>query len=142
VLTADGIGGHHVDRCVFEDGSGLASDRSAGLKGGAHRYVVDLSVNPSGLTFTQGADGSSSAQFDCALEAYDAEAKPVNTLGRALAFNFSRQQYQHLHATGSSVPVRLALDLPAGGVAMRVVVYDPASARTGSLEIPVQVAGK
>jgi VWFA-related protein len=122
--------------------SGPAGDRSAGLKGGAHRYVVDLSVNPAGLTFTQGADGSSRAQLDCALEAYDSEGKPVNTLGRALAFNFSLQQYQHLQATGSAVPVRLALDLPAGGVAMRIVVYDPASARTGSLEIPVQVAGK
>jgi VWFA-related protein len=122
--------------------SGPAGDRSAGLKGGAHRYVVDLSVNPAGLTFTQGGDGSSRAQLDCALEAYDAEGKPVNTLGRALAFNYSLQQYQHLQATGGTVPVRLALDLPAGGVALRVVVYDPASARTGSVEIPVQVAAR
>jgi hypothetical protein len=121
---------------------GPGGDRSAGLKGGAHRYVVDLSVNPSGLTFTQGADGSSRAQFDCALKAYDAEGKPVNSFGRAFAFNFSLQQYQHVQATGSSVPVRLALDLPAGGVAMRVVVYDPASARSGSVEIPVQVGDK
>jgi hypothetical protein len=80
-------------------------------------------------------------RLDCALEAYDAEGKPVNTLGRALAFNFSLQQYQPFEATGSAVPVRLALDLPAGGVALRVMVYDPASARTGSVGIPVQVLG-
>ena len=66
----------------------------------------------------------------------------MKTLDHALAFKFSLEQYQHLQATGSAVPVRLALDLPAGGVAMRVVDYDPASARTGSLEIPVQAADK
>ena len=46
-----------------------------------------------------------------------------------------------MHA-GSPVPVRLALALPAGDVARRVVVYGPASAGTGSVGIPAQVRGK
>jgi hypothetical protein len=38
--------------------------------------------------------------------------------------------------------MRLALDLPAGDSVLRIVLYEPVSARTGSLEIPMRVAGK
>ncbi|HEY1804804.1 MAG TPA: VWA domain-containing protein [Terracidiphilus sp.] len=122
--------------------NGPAGDKSASLKGGAHRYVVDLSVNPAGLTFTEGADGANREQLDSALVAYDVAGNVVNSLGRALAFNLSPQQLERLQASGGTLPLQLQLDLPAGELAIRIVVYDPASARTGSLEVPVQVPGK
>jgi hypothetical protein len=37
-------------------------------------------------------------------------------------------------------PHRMAIDLPVGEIALRVVVYDPAASRAGSLEIPIEVA--
>ncbi len=125
-----------------EPENGLAGDKSASLKGGAHRYIVDLTVGVRDLTFAQSADGKKSTELECALVAYDSEGNSVNTLGRKLDFNLTAEQYERLTAEGKGVPVRLALDLPSGANVVRAVVYDPATAKTGSLEIPVQVAAK
>jgi VWFA-related protein len=122
--------------------NGPGGDKSASLKGGAHRYIVDLFVNSESLTFVQGADGKRSTELECALVAYDREGNSVNSLGRKLDFNLTSEQYERLTAEGKGVPMRLALDLPSGADVVRAVVYDPATAKTGSLEIPVQVAGK
>jgi hypothetical protein len=123
-------------------GNAPAGDKAASLKGGAHRFIVDLSVDPKGLTFAGGADGTLRTQLECALVAYDGEGKPVNSLGRSFDFHLSPEQYQQLLAAGETVPMRLALDLPAGDSVLRIVLYEPVSARTGSLEIPMRVAGK
>jgi hypothetical protein len=66
----------------------------------------------------------------------------VNSVGREFNFDFPSEQYQQLQAGGKKVPVRLAADLPAGETVLRIVVYDPGSARTGALEIPLQVAAR
>jgi len=125
-----------------EPENGPASDKSSSLKGGAHRYIVDLTVGLQNLTFVQGADGKRSTELECALLAYDSEGNSVNSLGRKLDFNLTAEQYERLAAEGKGVPMRLALDLPSGAIVVRAVVYDPATAKTGSLEIPVQVASK
>ena len=119
-----------------------ASANAAGFPGGAHRYVVDLSVDPRGLTFAGEADGTRRTQFQCALVAYDGEGKAVNSVGREFNFDFPAEQYQQLQAGGKGVPVRLAVDLPAGETVLRIVVYDPGSARTGALEIPLHVEAR
>ena len=119
-----------------------AGDKAASLKGGAHRYIVDLGVDPQGLTFAEGADGAQRTQLECALVVYDGEGNPVNSLGRSFGIHLTAEQYQHLQAAGGTVPMRLAIDLPSGEVTLRIVTYEPASARTGSLEIPVKVADK
>jgi VWFA-related protein len=123
-------------------GNAPAGDKAASLKGGAHRFIVDLSVDPKGLTFAEGADGTLRTQLECALVAYDGEGKPVNSLGRIFDFHLSPEQYQQVQAAGGAVPVRLAMDLPAGDTVLRIVLYEPVSARTGSLEIPMRVAAK
>ena len=125
-----------------EPENGPAGDKSASLKGGAHRYIVDLTVGAQGLTFAQSADGKRSTELECALVAYDSEGNSVNSISRKLDITLTAEQYKRLTAEGKGVPVRLALDLPTGAVVVRAVVYDPATAKTGSLEIPVQVAGK
>ncbi len=125
-----------------EPENGPAGDKSASLKGGAHRYIVDLTVGLQDLTFAQSADGKRTTELECALVAYDSEGNSVNSLGRKVDFNLTAEQYERLTAEGKGVPVRFALDLPSGANVVRAVVYDPATAKTGSLEIPVQVAGK
>jgi VWFA-related protein len=114
----------------------------ASLKGAPHRYIVDLSVDPKDLTFTQEADGKRRTQLECALVAYDGEGQKVNSVGRGFTFNLPPDQYQRLQTAGQSLPVRLALDLPSGDSVLRIVVYGSDSARTGSLEIPVHVNAK
>ena len=70
--------------------------------------------------------------------AYNDEGLIVNTVGRAFHFDLQAGEYQRLIAAGGAVLAHLALDLPASGVTLRIVVYDPASAKTGSLEVPVE----
>jgi VWFA-related protein len=122
--------------------NGPAGDKSAGLRGGANRYIVDLTVGLRDLTFAQSADGKRSTELECALVAYDSDGNLVNSLGRKLGFTLTAEQYERLAPEGKGVPVRLALNLPSGANVVRAVVYDPATAKTGSLEIPVQVASK
>jgi VWFA-related protein len=121
---------------------GAVDAKAAAFKGGAHRYVVDLSVDPRDLTFTDEAGGAKRMQVECALVAYDNGGNPVNSLGREFKLSFPAAQYGQLQAGGSKITVRLAIDVPAGEVVLRVVVYDPASAKAGSLEVPVEAAAK
>jgi VWFA-related protein len=121
-----------------------AGEKASSFPEGTHRYAVDLSVQLQDLTFAEETGGARHAQLQSVLVAYDDEGQVVNSLGRALHIDLPPDQYQRLLATGGAIPVRLALDLPAPAreVLLRIVVYDPASAKTGSLEIPVQIAGK
>ena len=119
---------------------GTASAKAATIPVGAHPYVVDLSIDPQSLTLAEEADGTKRVQFKCALAAYNSEGEAVNSLGRAFDLKLPAAQVERLLSAGNSVPVRLALDLPAGDVALRIVVLDSASAKTGSLEIPIQVS--
>jgi hypothetical protein len=54
--------------------------------------------------------------------------------------NLKTDQYAHLMA--GKIPVLVALDLPAGNLALRIVVVDRAAGRAGSLEVPVTIAAR
>ena len=125
-----------------ELGDKVTGEKTASFPGGTHRYVVDLSVEPQDMTFATDADGVRRTELDCELVAFDEKGQVVNSLGRAINFRLPPEQYDRLTAAGGRIPVRLAMDLPAGEVGLRIVVYDPATARTGSMEIPVAVAAK
>jgi VWFA-related protein len=119
----------------------LKDNPTRAFKGAPHPYVVDLGVQLGDVTFAEGADGARSARLEIALVAYDAAGEPVNSMGRQFDLTLPAAQFQRLSAAGKGVPVRMMLDLPSGANVVRAVVYDPATAKTGSLEIPVQVTG-
>lgn len=121
---------------------GTAGSKAASFPGGVHPYVVDLSVDPQDLTLAEEADGARRVQFKCALAAYNSEGDAVNSVGRAFDFELQAGQVEQLLSAGKGLPVRLAIDLPAGDVALRIVILDSASAKTGSLEIPIEIPGK
>jgi VWFA-related protein len=118
-----------------------AGEKATGFPGGIHRYVVDLSVQPQSLTFAEGAGGARSTQLQCGLAAYNGQGEAVNSLFRTFDINLRSEEYERLRATDKGIPVRLALDLPAGEVTLRIVVYASGTVKTGSLEIPVQTTG-
>ncbi len=119
-----------------------AGERTTSFPGGSQRYLVNLSLKPQDLPLAEDADGKRSAQLQCDLLAYDDKSQLVNSLGRALKLNLSPQQYEQLTSGGGAIPIRLAIDLPAGEIGLRIVVYDAASARTGSLQVPLEVQRK
>lgn len=120
----------------------VAGERTTSFSGGSHRYVVDLGLKPQDMPLAQDADGKRTAQLQCDLLAYDDKGQLVNSLGRALKLNMTPQQYEQLTAAGGSIPFRMALDLPAGEFRLRIVLYDAATVKTGSLEIPLDIQSK
>ena len=120
--------------------SDLKENPTPSFKGAPSRYVADLAVQPGDLTFAEGADGARAAGLEIALVAYGKDGQPVNSLGRQFNVTLPAAQYEQLSAAGKGISVRLAIDLPSGADVVRAVVLDPASAKIGSLEIPVQVA--
>jgi VWFA-related protein len=119
----------------------VAGEKSKSFAGGTRRYEVDLHVPLQALSLSEGNGGAVLAQLRSVLVAYSEDGQEVNSVGRAFHFDLPADQYRKLIATGGAISARLSLDLPVRGIALRVVVYDPASAKTGSMEIPIPGAG-
>jgi hypothetical protein len=113
---------------------------SATLKGPIQRYIVDLTLSPHSIAYEETQDGTHKAGIEFVLTAYDEGANRVNYLDSSVQLNLRAKHYDRVMATG--IPVRLALDLPAGQISMRIVVHDLVAGRVGSLEIPLAVESK
>jgi VWFA-related protein len=127
-----GIGGPLPDK-------NLKDNPTSAFKGAQHPYVVDLGVQPGDLNFAEGPGGAQTAHLAIALVAYDKDGQPVNSLGRQFALSLPPAQLERLSAAGRGIPVRVMLNLPAGAIVVRAVVYDPSTAKVGSIEVPVDV---
>jgi len=110
------------------------------LKGTAHRYLIDLTLDAHGLNFNPGPDGTHQAALELAMVAYDADGRPVNLYQHSFQLGLKDAQMEHIMASGISL--RLPFDLPAGRVDLRIGVHDLNANRAGSLEVPLQVSAQ
>jgi hypothetical protein len=110
---------------------------AASLKGATQCYLVDLTVDAHGVTFTNQQGGVRQAQLEFLLVAYDADGKRENYLDRGYAINIKPEEFDQ--KMNSGIRARLPLDLPEGRSFLRVVVQDLVAGRAGSLEVPVTV---
>jgi len=113
---------------------------TATLKGTTHRYVVDLKIDAHTLAFEQTPQGLHRAVIECTVVGYDAEGRRLNYEDGGNQIVLKADQYASILTKG--LPVRMALDLPAGEAFLRVAVHDKTADRAGSLEVPVMVAAK
>jgi VWFA-related protein len=118
---------------------GPAGDGAATLKGLLRRTVVDLSLDPHSLAFEEMPEGVFRTEVEYALVAYDATGKRVNSIDQGVRLNLKPDQYARI-MTGEThlAPHRMVIDLPSGDVALRIAIYDPSTARAGSLEVPLE----
>jgi len=119
---------------------GPAGDLATSLKGPVHRFIVDVNVDPHGLTYADTPDGRHGAQMELLLVAYDEDGNRINYLDHAFQLRFDAKQLAQAETTG--IAARIPLDVPAGRHYLRVTVHDLTSGNVGSLEVPVTVSAK
>jgi hypothetical protein len=113
---------------------------TATLKGPVHRIIVDLNVDAHGLVYEDTPDGAHHAKIEATLLAFDSEGKRVNYLDQGFQVNLNSEKYPKIMADG--LPIRLALDLPAGPASLRIAVHDLNAERAGSFEVPLPDAAR
>jgi VWFA-related protein len=110
------------------------------LKGPLRRYIVDFKVDPHWLSYEKTPDGARKAMVEFVLAAYDSNSHRVNYVDKG--FQLSLKQDQYFRVMSSTIPARLAIDLPSGELSLRIAVHDLAAGRAGSLEVPLMVGAK
>jgi hypothetical protein len=110
------------------------------LKGTPHRYVIDLTLDAHSLTFNPNPDGSHQDALELAIVGYDANGQTVNLYLHPFQLGLKDALMQKIMTSG--IPLRLAFDLPAGQVYLRIGVHDLNANRAGSLEVPLQVSAQ
>jgi len=115
-----------------------AGKMAATIKGPPHLYVVDLSIDPRGIAFSDAADGGHEAKIEFLLVGYDAEGNRVNYQDQILGITLKPKQFESIMANG--LRARMFLDLPAGPGFLRIAVQDLNAGRAGSLEVPLRTA--
>ncbi|MGH9607135.1 MAG: VWA domain-containing protein, partial [Terracidiphilus sp.] len=112
-------------------------EMAASLKAPLHLYLVDFTVDPNTIAFSQTPGGVRQAQIEFILMAYDASGNRVNYEGHGFDLNLSPRRYASTLHYG--LRARLALDLPPGSDSLRIAVLDQSNEHTGSLEVPLSV---
>lgn len=116
---------------------GPGGEMSASLKGTAHRYVVDMLIDPHTLRFESDPDGTRRGNLEIALVAYDQQGNRVNYLEHPYQMTIGSERFAGVMSKG--VVLRMVIDLPEGQSWLRVAMHDVLADRTGALEAPVVV---
>ncbi len=105
------------------------------LKGPATRYGADFAISAKDVKFETTPDGMHHGNIEVSLVAYDHDGNPLNWLVRATEMSVTPKLYAAFMQGG--VQLHEDIDVPKGAIYLRTGVYDPASKRVGSLEIPL-----
>jgi VWFA-related protein len=100
-------------------------------------YLLDFNVDPHTLRFDTAADGSSRAQVEFIVIAYDRDGKRLNHSDVGYAFRIRPDQYSA--AMRSGIPRQLEFNLPPGQLFLRVAIHDLMSNQFGAMEFPLHV---
>jgi VWFA-related protein len=97
------------------------------------RYSIDYQVDGSSFALTPSPDGTLQGAATLLSIVYDREGKPLNSASGTLQIHVPSAQYPEFLRQG--IHYREPLDIPLQAVSLRAGVFDPASGRTGSLEV-------
>jgi len=115
-------------------GAARAGDNTK-LKGPVTRYSADFAISTKDVKFETTPDGMHHGNIEVSLVAYDHDANPLNWLVRTTEMSITPQLYAAFLQGG--VQLHEEIDVPEGTISLRTGVYDPASKKVGSLEIPL-----
>jgi len=110
------------------------------LKGPVTRYAIDYAADPRAVSLNLTPKGYRQGQLVIVTAAYDKNGKPLNAVSTTQPLAVGPDAYlKFLH---SGIQLHQLIDLPQGDVYLRTGIYDPNSARMGTLEIPLKVVAK
>ena len=105
------------------------------LKSTVKRFSVGLRIPANDLALRPAPDGSQHGSLEVALGAYDHEGNPLNWMVRTIEVTLPPDPQKAM--SEASIPVALEIDVPDGDTYLRSGLYDPASNKTGTIEIPL-----
>jgi VWFA-related protein len=112
----------------------IAGDNTK-LKRAVTRYAVDFAVSTQDLELKEMSDGMRHANLEVTLVAYDHDGNPLNWLVRDKNMSLTPQLYAVFERGG--LQLHEEIDVPRGNVFLRTGVYDFATQKAGTLEIPL-----
>lgn len=104
------------------------------LTGPRTRYNIDFMIPWTYVTFT-GAGDLHTGKLQLGLMAYDRDGNAVNWFGAMQSMSLSPKAYTALQKSG--IPAHLEIDLPDKDVVLETGVFDWATGKAGTLEIPL-----
>jgi VWFA-related protein len=105
------------------------------LKGPVTRYSVDFAISIKDLKLALTSDGVHHGNIEVSLVTYDQEGNPLNWLNRMTEMSIKPDLYDTFLQGG--LQVHWDIDVPKQGTYLRTGVYDPASSKAGTVEIPL-----
>jgi hypothetical protein len=113
--------------------------KNAKLSGPTKRYSVDFMIRWTDVKLDPASDGKHTGKLQVELLAYDRDGNPVNWVGGTQAMNVTPDLYAAMQHSG--VPAHFDIDLPVNTeVFLETGVYDWATGKAGTLEVPVRPA--
>jgi VWFA-related protein len=101
------------------------------------RYSVDFLIRWTDVDLQLTPQGNQGGRIQLGVIAYSRDGKPVNWVGVTQNMNINPTTYTAIQRSG--IPAHLEIDLPQQDVYLATGVYDWASKRAGTLEIPLNV---
>ena len=114
--------------------------KNAKLTGPTKRYSVDFMIRWTDVRLEPAADGKHTGKLQVELLAYDRDGHAVNWVGGTQQMNLTPDLYAAMQRSG--VPAHFEIDLPANEeVFLETGVYDWATGKAGTLEVPLRSVG-
>jgi hypothetical protein len=109
------------------------------LTGPTKRYSVDFMIRWTDVQLQSTADGKHNGKLQIELLAYDREGNALNWVGGTQAMNLAPDLFAAMQHSG--VPAHFEIDLPVNTeVFLETGVYDWATGKAGTLEVPLRSA--
>jgi VWFA-related protein len=101
------------------------------------RLSVDFAIREKDLQLDASADGNRHGTLELTLITYDHYGNPMNWLVRSMEFSLDPEHYAAFRQVG--LQLHYEIDAPQGSAYLRSGVYDLASGKAGTLEIPLNI---
>ena len=101
------------------------------------RYSVDFLIRWTDVDLQLTPQGNHGGRIQLGVIAYSRDGKPVNWVGTTQTMNINPATFAAIQRSG--IPAHIEIDLPQQDLYLATGVYDWASKKAGTLEIPLQV---